>query len=61
MIIREFDVSDQDAVVDLWKECKLTVSWNDPHKDIQRKLKVDPDLLLVGELSGSIIASVMGG
>ncbi len=61
MKIREFDVSDQDAVVNLWKECNLTVPWNDPHKDIQRKLKVDPDLLLVGELSGSIIASVMGG
>ena len=61
MKIREFDVRDQDALVNLWKECKLTVPWNDPHKDIQRKLKVDPDLLLVGELSGSIIASVMGG
>jgi len=61
MKIREFDVRDQDAVVDLWKECNLTVPWNDPYKDIQRKLKVDPDLILVGELSGSIIASVMGG
>ncbi len=61
MKIREFDISDQEAVVNLWKECKLTVPWNDPRRDIQRKLKVDPDLLLVGELSGSIIASVMGG
>ena len=61
MEIREFERSDQEAVIDLWKECDLVVPWNDPVKDIQRKLEVDPDLFLVGELSGLIIATVMGG
>ncbi|MCA9014725.1 MAG: GNAT family acetyltransferase [Planctomycetaceae bacterium] len=61
MEIREFEIRDQDAVIKLWEECNLVVAWNDPLKDIQRKLKVDPDLFLVGELSGSIVATVMGG
>ena len=37
------------------------VPWNDPYKDIERKLKVDPDLFLVGENAGSVIATVMAG
>ncbi len=48
-------------MIDLWKDCGLVVPWNDPVKDIDRKLKVDPDLFLVGELAGEIVASVMGG
>ena len=61
MITRPFDKSDQQAVIDLWMDCGLVVPWNDPVKDIERKLKVDPDLFLVGELDGEIVASVMGG
>lgn len=34
---------------------------NDPLKDIQRKLKNAPDLFLVGELSGKVVATVMAG
>ena len=55
------DKSEQPAVIDLWIDCGLVVPWNDPAKDIERKLKVDPDLFLVGELDGEIVASVMGG
>jgi len=61
MITRPFDKSDQPAVIDLWIDCGLVVPWNDPAKDIERKLKVDPDLFLVGELDNDIVASVMGG
>ncbi|QDU48222.1 Acetyltransferase YpeA [Gimesia panareensis] len=61
MDIREFEIRDQSAVIDLWNECQLVVPWNDPAKDIERKIKVDPDLFLVGELSGLIVATVMGG
>lgn len=61
MHIREFDINDQEAVVDLWKACGLVVPWNDPYKDIHRKLQVGPDLFLVGELDGEIIATAMGG
>ncbi|MBX2836283.1 MAG: GNAT family acetyltransferase [Gammaproteobacteria bacterium] len=61
MFIRSFQVDDTDAVIDLWERCDLVVPWNDPHKDIERKLKVGAELFLVGELDGAIVASAMGG
>ena len=59
--VRRFKPADEDAVVQLWKDCGLVVPWNDPHRDIQRKLKVQSDLFLVGCLDGRIVASVMAG
>jgi ribosomal protein S18 acetylase RimI-like enzyme len=61
MKIRAFEIEDQNAVIELWKACGLVVPWNDPVKDIARKLKVDADLFLVGESNREIVASVMGG
>ncbi len=61
MKIRPFDIEDQTAVIELWAKCQLVVPWNDPVKDIERKLKVGADLFLVGELGGDIVATVMGG
>ena len=61
MKIRVYQASDQQAIVDLWNECGLLVPWNDPAKDIQRKILLGADLFLVGELEGALIASVMGG
>jgi len=61
MKIRPFEIADQAAVIDLWKACELVVPWNDPVKDIARKLKVDADLFLVGEVGNQIVATVMGG
>jgi ribosomal protein S18 acetylase RimI-like enzyme len=61
MKIRPFEAGDQNKVIELWKDCQLIVPWNDPLKDIARKLKVDADLFLVGESEGKIIATVMGG
>ena len=61
MKIRTFDFGDQAAVIELWNRCQLIVPWNDPLKDIARKLKVDADLFLVGEIDDEIIATVMGG
>ena len=42
MRIRAFETSDEDAVVALWQRCGLTRPWNDPRKDIARKLTVQP-------------------
>ena len=61
MKIRVYQASDQQAIVDLWNECGLLVPWNDPAKDIQRKILLGADLFLVGDLEGALIASVMGG
>ena len=59
--IRPFRESDQDAVVELWVECGLTVPWNDPVKDINRKLTTQPELFLVGAMGPRLVASVMAG
>jgi len=61
MDIRRYQDPDETSVVDLWTECGLVRSWNDPHKDIQRKLSIQPELFLVGVLDGNIIATVMAG
>jgi ribosomal protein S18 acetylase RimI-like enzyme len=61
MRIRAFEDSDTETVVDLWKRCELVVPWNDPYKDIRRKMKVDPELFLVGEVDGAVIATAMAG
>jgi ribosomal protein S18 acetylase RimI-like enzyme len=61
MKIRAYKVSDKGDVISLWSECGLVVPQNDPSKDIERKLKVDPDLFLVGYKESGIVATVMGG
>ncbi|MGE5453180.1 MAG: GNAT family acetyltransferase [Acidobacteriota bacterium] len=61
MNIRPFACGDEAAVIALWDRCELTRPWNDPHQDIQRKMTVQPELFVVGEHNGQIIASAMGG
>lgn len=61
MKIRTFCAADTEQVVALWRACELTRPWNDPERDIQRKLDVQDSLFLVGEYNDNIIASVMGG
>ena len=59
--IRPYAQSDEAAVVQLWADCGLVVSRNDPRKDIQRKLKVQREWFLVGCLNGQLIATAMAG
>ena len=61
MKIRPFHVSDAPAVVALWQDCGLSRPWNDPHKDIARKLEVQRELFLVGTVDATLIASIMAG
>ncbi|MBD3165686.1 GNAT family acetyltransferase [bacterium] len=61
MQIRSYRSDDEQAVIDLWFRCDLVVPWNNPRLDIQRKLQVDPELLLVGLEGNTLVATVMGG
>jgi ribosomal protein S18 acetylase RimI-like enzyme len=61
MNIRPFEPDDEPVVVALWQACGLIRPWNDPHKDIARKLAVQPELFLVGTLENEVLASVMAG
>ncbi|MFK7996742.1 MAG: GNAT family acetyltransferase [Granulosicoccus sp.] len=59
--IRTFVANDTAKVIRLWQACELTRPWNDPNKDIQRKLRVNDNLFLVAEEQNRLIGSVMGG
>ncbi|MDQ0645265.1 GNAT family acetyltransferase [Microbacterium murale] len=64
--VRAFERHDADAVVSLWHEAGLTRPWNDPHEDIERKLRVQPELFLVAEMPSAddmnrLVGTVMAG
>ena len=61
LLIRPFHSKDEAAVIELWHQCGLIVPQNDPKKDIERKLKINSELFLIGELDNQIIASCMAG
>mgnify|MGYP001405867825 CR=1 FL=1 len=61
MICREMRLSDQDAVIALWKVAGVYREWNDPVRDIEKALEGSHSTILVGELDGAIVASIMCG
>lgn len=64
--LRVFKPNDTEAVIALWQAAGLTRPWNDPRKDIARKLQVQSELFLVavdnrdGEICGSVMAGYDG-
>ena len=60
-VIRPYLAADEDAVIALWDQCRLLRPWNDPRKDIARKLAVAPDLFLVAVVDGQPVGTVMAG
>ena len=61
MKIRCFTEEDRSSVIELWKSCKLTRPWNDPNKDIDRKIKFQSELFLVGIVDSKLVSSAMAG
>ena len=61
MTIRPYLHEDQNAVIKLWSKCFLTRPWNKPELDIERKLKVNPELFLVGLVNDKVVATAMAG
>lgn len=61
MEIAEYREKYGGEVIELWFKCKLVVPSNNPRRDIERKVEVDRDLLLVGIINGKVVATVMGG
>jgi ribosomal protein S18 acetylase RimI-like enzyme len=59
--IRPFHGDDTEAVVALWRDAGLVVPWNDPYRDIERKLTVQPELFLVAEHEASVVGTAMVG
>ena len=48
-------------MVSLWRACGLVVPWNDPAKNIRRKLRVQREMFLVGWRGSRLVATVMAG
>jgi ribosomal protein S18 acetylase RimI-like enzyme len=48
-VFRPFRPDDTAAVVALWEACGLLRPWNDPRRDIARKVAEQPELFLVAE------------
>ncbi len=61
LVIRQYNEADEKNIIALWQKCNLIRPWNNPARDIARKLKVNRELFLVGLINGNSIASVMGG
>ena len=61
MDIEPFTPADGPALIELWERCGLTRPWNDPAKDIDRKLDVQAHMFLVGKIGVRLVGSVMAG
>ena len=61
MKIRSYEPDDETAAVQLWERCGLLRPWNNPHRDIARKLTGQPELFLVGLWNDEVIATAMAG
>ncbi len=61
LLIRSYHHDDKKEVTNLWFECDLVVPQNDPQRDIERKLRINPEWFLVGVLDGKIVATCMAG
>ncbi len=54
LLVRPYEDRDREAVIELRQACELVVPWNNPERDIERKLRVNPELFLVGEVDGEV-------
>ena len=60
--IRPYRDKDCEAVIALWRACRLVVPSNDPRTDILLKIRFQPGLFLVGyHEAGQLLATVMAG
>lgn len=60
MHLREFTLDDVAAAQALWTECGLHPSRSDTPEGFARKLTRDPDLFLVVEDGGRLVATIVG-
>jgi ribosomal protein S18 acetylase RimI-like enzyme len=61
LFIRPYQAGDENPLLNLWRECSLLVPYNNPVRDIERKLRVNPQWFLVGLLGGRLVTTCMAG
>ena len=63
-LIRDFNFAeDYQAVIELWSQAgpRVHLRRSDEPEEVLKKLQCDPDLFLVAEDEGKIVAAVLGG
>lgn len=62
MLVRPFEDSDEQAVIDLWREVfNSEEPHNDPALAIRQKLAFERELFLVADVDGAVVGTAMGG
>jgi hypothetical protein len=62
LLVRPYEPRDEAAVVELWRDAfPDDPPWNDPARVIRRKLAIQPELFLVGQLDERIVGAVVAG
>ena len=61
LTIRPFIDADEADVIELWNTCGLTRPWNDPRRDIARKLAMQREWFFVGLVGDARVACAMAG
>ncbi|HEY3780154.1 MAG TPA: GNAT family acetyltransferase [Fimbriimonadaceae bacterium] len=61
MEIRQFQETDRAGVLSVWVNSGITRPWNNPDKDIDRKVAVDPNGFLVALQDSVLVGTVMAG
>jgi ribosomal protein S18 acetylase RimI-like enzyme len=62
LVVRSFRASDEEPLCALWSRVfRDDPPWNAPAVMIENKRGVHPELLLVGELGGSIVGAIIAG
>lgn len=59
--IRQYEEKDREQIIKLWDKCNLTRSWNDPIKDIDRKLTMQKEYFFIAELSSGLAGGLVSG
>ena len=61
MSLRDANLNDIPAIVELWDSTDLLVPWNDPASDIKNALATPTCTVLVHEMSDQLVGTVMVG
>ena len=60
--VRTYQGRDESRVIALWNDVfRDDPPWNEPRLVIRRKLATQPELFLVGELQGEVVATLLAG
>ncbi len=61
MKIEEFSMDSYDDIIALWKKTGISVGSTDTKEEIEKMVRRNPDLFLIGKSDEKVISVVMGG